>query len=249
MKKDNKGFSPLNKKHTTIPNFNGDQFTERLLKASGHKYQKEVAADLGIPEGTLSRKSNGNGLIINDLIAISDKYDCSIDYLLGRKEQKQIDMLSDKPLKYSDFARMISRFFEVGLFKKDDNLNFDNVVAQYIYNILRSQYFNDSLPEDIAGNIYKLLLDGICNEFDYPIISPERVHVYDDALKTVNGTFPDFDTWKFIRQPIPELSEQELLKAYAVELAYYGSLPFKFTMQDIADNNTKPQKDLTGDKK
>lgn len=222
------------KKRTRLvaKNIDWSLFKERVKEVSGNRFLYPIADALGVDRGKFSDKCKGNNVTLGDVVTIADKYDCSIDYLLGRNDKKQLIPPADKPLLYSDCIRLFSRFFEWGLFRMDDdskdNVHFSNEIVQYIYeNIIkmRSLYLGDTITLDV----YNTWLDGLCNDFQYPIISPDDVKFFDENLGNNFSpadlkNFPSLDAWKIIRQPIPELSERELLKAYANELAYYASV-------------------------
>lgn len=226
-------------------NFNADLFKQRLKEVSGRKYFKDIADDCNINASTLSKKCNGDGLSHADLLLIAAKYECSIDYLLGISEikssPKEIAPSPKEPLTYSSYARSISDFFNDRLYALDDKIidavALNNEIAQYIFsNIvsMRTLLANDTISQDV----YNTWLDGLCNDFNYRVVSPASI-VLEDSMGS-EKPFPDFDAWKFIKNPIPSLSERELLKAYACELELYSDLPFKLKYDDLSYAIIKP---------
>lgn len=68
--------------------FNHDLFKERLRAVTKGKKQKDIATEIGVAESSVSKWCNSRAKPESvpravDLLAISQKYGCSVDYLLG----------------------------------------------------------------------------------------------------------------------------------------------------------------------
>lgn len=75
--------------------YNGKLFIERLKEVAGNKTQEQISKDINVSASTISRWSEKIPNTDN-LLVISEKYNCSIDYLLGidekRTQQKTKDL-------------------------------------------------------------------------------------------------------------------------------------------------------------
>lgn len=237
----------IEKSKNIVCRYNPELFKQRLKEVSG-KNQTQIAQDCSLSKGTLNKRINAKDghLTVFDLMDFAQKYDCSIDYLVGLSDVRKKNTPEEKaPLKYSSYARFISDCFHEGLYTLDDTcidkLALSNEIAKYIFdNILsmRALLVNDTITQDV----YNTWLDGLCNDFDYLVISPASI-VLEKKDGSGQTTFPDFENWKFIKQPIPTLSERELLKAYACELDLYHDIPFRLDYEDLSYAIIKPTTD------
>ncbi len=67
-----------------------EKFVEVLQKRNITPYR--IAKETGISQGLMAEYKNGVKLpTINNLVKIADYLDCSIDYLLGRTENSQMN--------------------------------------------------------------------------------------------------------------------------------------------------------------
>lgn len=66
-------------------NYDGKEFLKRLREVSNGKTQEEIAEIIHIDKSTVSRWNNTQPKTEN-LIALANAFDCSIDYLLGFSE-------------------------------------------------------------------------------------------------------------------------------------------------------------------
>lgn len=233
-------------------NYNADLFLTRLKEVSGHKYQKDIAADLFLNEPTLSKKITGETKwSCSELLQISRKYKCSIDYLLGLDVTKPASNEPEPPFKYPMYARTISNCFCSGLYVPDDTLMDDiglhNDVARYIFLNIRKM-FKNLADGNITKDIYNTWLDGLCNDFDYIVYSPASIKLelpnnksifsVNDELHTTDAeilrneltmientkvSFPSFAAWVEMK-PENDLSERDLYRHYASELELYGDV-------------------------
>ena len=235
-------------------NYNADLFLTRLKEVSGHKYQKDIAADLFLNEPTLSKKITGETKwSCSELLQISRKYKCSIDYLLGLDVTKPAANEPEPPFKYPMFARAISNCFRSGIYVLDDTemddilMRFHNDVARYICKniIMMYKILSDGA---ITQDVYDTWLDGLCNDFDYRVVSPASIKLelpnnisifsVNDELHTTDAeilrneltmtenttvSFPSFATWVEMK-PENDLSERDLYRHYASELELYGDV-------------------------
>ena len=63
-----------------------DVFKSRILTITGEKKQNKIAAELNVSESKISRWFSGAVLpTLDDLLYISQKYKCSIDWLVGNE--------------------------------------------------------------------------------------------------------------------------------------------------------------------
>lgn len=230
-------------------NFNSDLFKARLKEVSQRKHLKEIAADCGLIASTLSKKCRGEGLSASDLLIFAEKYGCSIDYLFGLGSSKQItkepEPQQKQPLRYSTYARFVSDCFISGLYVLDDttidSIGLHSDIARYIFKNIVIMY--KLLSDDaITSDVYNTWLDGLCNDFDYLVVSPASIQltVGDDENNTVS--FPNFLAWVQIKEPIETLSERDLYKSYAAELELYKGVPFKLSLENLGIAIIKPSK-------
>ncbi len=67
-----------------------EQFREILQRRNITGYR--IAKDTGISQGLMAEYNRGEKLpTINNLIKIADYLDCSVDYLLGRTENPEVN--------------------------------------------------------------------------------------------------------------------------------------------------------------
>lgn len=67
--------------------FNGKKFGEKIKEVSNGKTQKEIAELLNISPSSVNQWINGNKTpTIEHLLTLSETFNCSIDYLLGRSD-------------------------------------------------------------------------------------------------------------------------------------------------------------------
>lgn len=63
---------------------------QSLIKNKGY-IQKNILSECGINENTLKRMTDNKGISSFYLAKIADKLECSVDYLLGRTDNPQIN--------------------------------------------------------------------------------------------------------------------------------------------------------------
>lgn len=76
--------------------YDGKLFWERLMNVTNHAKQKEISDTIGVSEAIISKWHNKPDIkpSVPNLITISEKYNCSIDYLLGVDVKENTDTLS-----------------------------------------------------------------------------------------------------------------------------------------------------------
>ena len=214
---------------------------KRRLKEKSKKNQSQCAEDLGLSTTCLSRKLNNNAgeLNVSDLLKIAEKYDCSIDYLLGLSDSDsniKTQKTEDTPaLRYPDFIKSLVAFLDLGCLEvKKDNagavtFTAGNEIADFIINgvmRMRELYINGSIDDDT----FKTYLNGLFNDFDYKIVSHAFVQSFTKrAGSGANMTLTEitsFDDWKKYNNPIKGLSERDLILGYASELQNCSETPF-----------------------
>lgn len=227
-------------------NYDADLFLTRLKEVSGHKYQKDIAADLVLNESKLSKKITGETKwSCDELLQISSKYKCSIDYLLGLDVTRPASNEPEPPFKYPMYARTISNCFCSGIYIPDDTLMDDielhNDVARYIFSSIRTMYKNLT-DGNITTDIYNTWLDGLCNDFNYIVYSPESIEIDLGKVATDSITqvsFPNFVAWLQMKkhEDIKDLSTRDLYKHYARQLEKIGLQNDKFKLSLDDDSN------------
>jgi transcriptional regulator with XRE-family HTH domain len=104
--------------------YNGKLFLERLKEVSNNKKHYEIAEDLNVSDETVSRWNNKIPTTDN-LLKISEQYNCSIDYLLGVSD---VEICKKKNL--SDIIRDLFFYY---LLNEDRSIRFcserENVYA------------------------------------------------------------------------------------------------------------------------
>ena len=139
----------MNKKYDL---FNGSDFVERLTKVTNKK-QCEVAEDIGKAASIISDWANGRRApSIEDLLAISQKYKCSIDCLLG------IYDIHTNELSISDICRYIMEIdksldlhIEIADLLEDNTANYTSRVTMYITPKARNDHRTEALINLING--------------------------------------------------------------------------------------------------
>lgn len=71
--------------------YSSDLLAEQIrLEAKAQNIsQKELLTKSGLGINTISKLSQGNDILVKNLIKIADTLNCSVDYLIGRKIDKQ----------------------------------------------------------------------------------------------------------------------------------------------------------------
>lgn len=77
-------------------------FKSNIIKITGETKQNKIASVLGVSEATISRWFSGTAIpTLADLLEISKKFDCSIDWLLGN------DLKSETNYSAHDFCKVL----------------------------------------------------------------------------------------------------------------------------------------------
>lgn len=113
-----------------------DMLKNRLSETFKGDTQDVVARKLNTTQGNVSKWISGQQVpTTENLLLISKAYNVSIDWLLGRSGEKEIDGVVLDKLSYEQVARIIDRLFELGsiempdlneLIDEDAVLNFDS---------------------------------------------------------------------------------------------------------------------------
>lgn len=114
----------------------GDILKNRLSETFKGDTQDVVARKLNTTQGNVSKWISGQQVpTTENLLLISEAYNVSIDWLLGRSEEKEIDGVALNKLSYEQVARIIDRLFDLGsiempdlneMIDEDVILNFDS---------------------------------------------------------------------------------------------------------------------------
>lgn len=90
-------------------------FRRRLEEVTGHKAHSIVEEEADLPDNTLSKIYRGDiALTVDHLLRISNKYKCSIDYLLGNDVPKGS---RENDINVADFVDMIHALHNMGSVK------------------------------------------------------------------------------------------------------------------------------------
>lgn len=119
----------------------GDMLKNRLSEIFKGDTQDVVARKLNTTQGNVSKWISGQQVpTTENLLLISEAYNVSIDWLLGRSGEKEIDGVVLDKLSYEQVARIIDRLFDLGsiempdlneLIDEDAVLNFDSDDEDY----------------------------------------------------------------------------------------------------------------------
>lgn len=119
----------------------GDMLKNRLSETFRGDTQDVVARKLNTTQGNVSKWISGQQIpTTENLLLISEAYNVSIDWLLGRSGEKEIDGVVLDRLSYKQVARIIDRLFDLGsiempdlneLIDEDAVLNFDSDDEDY----------------------------------------------------------------------------------------------------------------------
>lgn len=121
----------------------GDMLKNRLSETFKGDTQDVVARKLNTTQGNVSKWISGQQIpTTENLLLISEAYNVSIDWLLGRSEEKEIDGVVLDKLSYEQVARIMDRLFELGSIEMPDlnelidedviyNFNFGNEDEDY----------------------------------------------------------------------------------------------------------------------
>ena len=100
---------------------NLNKLSERLTHLRKNKglTLRELSDELGeIKEATISRYEHGRREPkLDTLLKIADYFDCSVDYLLGRKNYRNIEEVIEKPEKINEIEMMYNIYSKL---KKQD---------------------------------------------------------------------------------------------------------------------------------
>ena len=98
-----------------------NKLSERLTHLRKNKglTLRELSDELGeIKEATISRYEHGRREPkLDTLLKIADYFDCSVDYLLGRKNYRNIEEVIEKPEKINEIEMMYNIYSKL---KKQD---------------------------------------------------------------------------------------------------------------------------------
>ena len=230
--------------NSSVSRYNADIFKMRLKEVSG-KNQTQVAKDLDMSKDNLNKKISGETgkghLSVFDLMQIAEKYDCSIDYLLGLSDRMAITS-SDEVL-LSDVIKVFDALFEKGVFSMDsDSVKFSNDVFNYFYaELKRIRQLKDT--GTITDNDYKNLLKGLVSDFaGYSFMDSSTVAQIEKECKELSGKdfhLLNFTEWKEKESDMfkywDDISDRQLYKCY-VEDTYF----FRDSIKNLND------KDLDG---
>ena len=94
-----------------------NKLSERLANLRKNKglTLRELSEELGeIKEATISRYENGHREPkLDTLLKIADYFDCSVDYLLGRKNYRDIEEIIEKPEKINEIEMMYNIYIKL----------------------------------------------------------------------------------------------------------------------------------------
>ena len=117
-------------------------FKSNIIKITGETKQNKIADVLGVSEATISRWFSGTAIpTLADLLEISKKFDCSIDWLLGNDSKSASD--------YSvyDICKLLTNIDSATNFSvRDIEVGCDNAKK-----ILTTICFTDPIIEEIFG--------------------------------------------------------------------------------------------------
>lgn len=98
-----------------------DILKKRLSETFKGDTQDVVARKLNTSQGNVSKWISGQQVPTTDyLFSISEAYRVSVDWLLGRSDEKEIDGIVIDKLSYEQAARVIDRLFELGSIEMPD---------------------------------------------------------------------------------------------------------------------------------
>ena len=97
--------------------FNGEQFVRKLIEISG-KDQKEIAREFNVGESTISKLKKQGFPTSKFLYEFAEKYNCSIDYLLGLSD-------IDKEKKPLSLDNIVKQLLSYDALKNDKRISLD----------------------------------------------------------------------------------------------------------------------------
>jgi hypothetical protein len=125
-----------------------------------------------------------------------------------------------------------------------DSIGLHGDIARYLFKNIVTMY---KLLSDgaISLDVYNTWLDGLCNDFDYLVVSPASIQLNIGVDENDNDNtvpFPCFSSWVEIKEPIETLSERDLYMCYASELEMYHDIPFRLDYKNLGIAIIKPSK-------
>ena len=208
--------------------YDKDIVKKRLKEVAGKSF-KEIGEEIGINNLTakLSGIKNRSHLTVFDLMAISEKYDCSIDYLLGLSERVAINNAGDVLL--TDIIKVFDTLFEKGVYSLDsDNIQLSNDVLNYLYTEIKAmQRLKNS--GSLSRDNYETWLNGLCTDFQYYALhSPSTLKQLEKELKKCHNRdfhFLSFDEWKEKEKEMflhwGDMSDRQLYKCYVEDVCLF----------------------------
>lgn len=187
------------KKKTIRAGVDLNLFYERLCSVSGFSSQKEIANDCGINETSFSRMLNGKQpLQLDDLLNISSRYHCSIDYLLGLGESVAI---SDHDLtSFTEIINIFSALFDKGVFKLSDDskIEFCNDVFPFLWNEVKRKKL-DVVNGNDSEEDFETWLIGFCSSFDFLFPNRKTLEELKAEHEEMKALFDFDDSMQVIR--------------------------------------------------
>ena len=112
--------------------YNSQKIAERIKKTAQNKGYKlgAVLSECGLGINTVAKISKGNDILTLNFAKIADYLECSVDYLLGRKEYNEYNNKT-----YSDTENKLIEFFR--------DLNEEGqeyVIKQFQFALSQSEY-------------------------------------------------------------------------------------------------------------
>lgn len=162
-----------------LSQYDADFFKARLKHVSG-KNLTQIADDMNLSKDNLSKKiSNEKGkghLSVDDLMLIAEKYNCSIDYLLGLGESIRIS--NNDLTSFTEIIKVFSSLFDKGVLKisSDSEIEFCNDVFPFLLNRIKQKKLAVAAGYDTDED-FDLWLKGLCRNFDY--LFPNHKHLQD----------------------------------------------------------------------
>ncbi|ODR36280.1 helix-turn-helix domain-containing protein [Eisenbergiella tayi] len=182
------------------------------LRKQANLTQKQFSKEIGCTMASLSAYENGTKLPpTQTLINISNSFNCSIDWLMGLKDEKSYDNSDEQIRTYSDYIRKLLNLQNSHIFiyrgceckASDKDLSsfkgiaFSDPILKLFLDSWQKTYtlYMESTIDEMIYNAWK---EKVLNDFNYPILSDDMTcEDFNNAYYTAKG-YPGFSEYDVI---------------------------------------------------
>ena len=203
--------------------FKPDRLKE--LRKNTNLTQKQFSESIGCTMASLSAYENGSKLPpTQTLINISNQYDCSIDWLMGLKDEKDYDNSENAIKTYSDYIKKLFLLqsspstVEKGCDCSSPTKNLENckglafhdpVIKLFLENWDKTyKLYSDSIIDTTIYNAWK---EKVLRDFRYPILQDTRIEDFFREYSSMEG-WPDVSEYDLVLSALSDVYSPLLLE-------------------------------------